>query len=370
MISNSKQLNQEQSEPLLIHTSDDEEEKLTDIHHKHPASQKDPPRRVSTHTKELVNLATYDTTIAKVSTALFYAVCSLFITIVNKSVLTSYVFPSFKIVALGQLVTTVVVLYTAKKMGLIQFPNYHRNIFFELLPLPFIYLGNMIFGLGGTKELSLPMFTMLRRFSILMTMIAEYYVLHIVPNRSVKITVGMMIGGAVIAALNDLGYNFQGYVFVLLNNFLTAVNGVYTKKKLDPKKEMGKYGLMFYSSLFMLPVTLLFIFCSDDYAKVTEYEYLWDVWFQIQFLLSCCMGFVLNYSIMLCTQYNSALTTTIIGCLKNILLTYLGMFIGGDYVYSVNNFMGINISIVGSILYTIVTFKPAPVKKQPSTSVI
>uniref|UniRef100_A0A8D9BZ89 UDP-sugar transporter UST74c n=1 Tax=Cacopsylla melanoneura TaxID=428564 RepID=A0A8D9BZ89_9HEMI len=374
MVGPNKQIDVEQSERLLINSSedDDDDQKRCDVPSKNQSVRKTSPRNaaIDFRTKETVNLTNYDTTVAKLSTALFYALCSLFITIVNKSVLTSYVFPSFKIVALGQLVTTVVVLYTGKKLRLISFPNYHRNIFFELMPLPFIYLGNMVFGLGGTKELSLPMFTMLRRFSILMTMIAEYYVLHIVPNRSVKITVGMMIGGAVIAALNDLGYNFQGYLFVLLNNFLTAVNGVYTKKKLDPKKEMGKYGLMFYSSLFMLPVTVLFIYLSDDYDKVIEYEYLWDVWFQIQFTLSCCMGFILNYSIMLCTQYNSALTTTIIGCLKNILLTYLGMFIGGDYVYSINNFIGINISIVGSILYTIVTFKPTPVKKQPVTSVI
>lgn len=291
----------------------------------------------------------------RIMTAVFYGVSSFMIMVVNKRVLTVYKFPSFQVLGLGQIIATILVLQIGKTFKIISFPELSRDTARKIWPLPLMYLGNMVFGLGGTQELSLPMLTVLRRFSILMTMIGEYMVLKSKPSRAVQFSVYLMIFGTIVAASNDLAFNMRGYIFVLLNDFFTAANGVLMKKKLE-SKDLGKYGIMYYNSLFMFLPTLFLTYQLGDLQAAADFEGWSDSLFCFQFFLACIFGFILMISTVLCTSFNSALTTTIVGCLKNILITYLGMFIAGDYQYSFINFLGLNISVIGSLIYTKVTF--------------
>ena len=246
------------------------------------------------------------------------------ITVTNKTVLTYYRFPSFLVLSLGQMLAGIVVLFTCRKLKLVSFQNLTRDTPKKIFPLPLIYLGNMMFGLGGTQALSLPMFAALRRFSILMTMLLELKILKVRPSMPVQVSVYAMIGGALIAASDDLSFNVEGYTYVMITNSLTALNGVMVKKKLE-SVDMGKFGLMFYNSLFMfLPALVGTWMVGDLHRSFGEFDQWTNPVFVLQFALSCVMGFVLSYSTILCTQHNSALTTTIVGCLKNICVTYLG----------------------------------------------
>ncbi|KAL4236055.1 hypothetical protein ACF0H5_004441 [Mactra antiquata] len=311
---------------------------------------------------------------ARVSSAGLYAACSFFIIVANKVVLTSYKFPSFQVLGLCQMLTGIVVLYIAKIIRVVEFPDCSITVVKKIWPLPLFYAANLLCGLGGTQKISLPMFTVLRRFSILFTMIAEFWILGVKASKLVQLSVYLMIGGAIVAGITDLSFDTVGYFLIFINNVCTAANMVYTKQKLDAKgddtnQELGKYGLIFYNSLFMFLPVLATTYYSGDIILAYDYEDWLNPTFLLQFVLSCILGFVLNYSIVLCTHYNSALTTTIVGVLKNLLVTYFGMILGGDYIFSWPNFLGLNISVIGSLIYTVLTFKkPSTTKISPQES--
>uniref|UniRef100_A0AAQ5XHX4 Sugar phosphate transporter domain-containing protein n=1 Tax=Amphiprion ocellaris TaxID=80972 RepID=A0AAQ5XHX4_AMPOC len=168
----------------------------------------------------------------KFSSALFYAGSSFLITVVNKTVLTSFRFPSYLCLGIGQMITTIVVLYVAKMSKAVQFQDFDRSILLKIFPLPLLYVGNHITGLASTKKLSLPMFTVLRKFTILMTMVLEVHILRKTFSKGLICSVGAIVFGAMVAASSDLAFDVEAYTFILLNDAFTAASGVYTKKKL------------------------------------------------------------------------------------------------------------------------------------------
>lgn len=359
--------------------------------------------------------------------AVFYGVTSLAVIFTNKSIMTGYNFPFFDFLAGVQFLATILILSFLVLLKKVDIPVLNYTIFKEVFPISMMFLGNVICGLGSTRSLNLPMFTALRRFSILMTMIAEYVILNNFPSNPIIVSVLLMVGGALIAAAYDLSFNAWGYFLVFLNNAFTTLNGVYLKKASMSGK-CNKMGILFYNSFFSA-VAMFVFFGLEHYnisienraitgnslrytvirdnfgtkrflgessnnstfhnifpatldrtdslahintntntnkgvehalgqstlTKMSEYDGWGKTDFVLIFICAALLGSVLNYSIFVCTTINSALTTAVVGCLKNVLTTYIGMLIFPDYAFNWWNFLGINISILGSLYYTYYT---------------
>ncbi|XP_017726948.1 PREDICTED: UDP-N-acetylglucosamine/UDP-glucose/GDP-mannose transporter [Rhinopithecus bieti] len=313
-------------------------------------------------------------------------------------------FPSPIFLGIGQMAATIMILYVSKLNKIIHFPDFDKKIPVKLFPLPLLYVGNHISGLSSTSKLSLPMFTVLRKFTIPLTLLLETIILGKQYSLNIIVSVFAIILGAFIAAGSDLAFNLEGYIFVFLNDIFTAANGVYTKQKMDPK-ELGKYGVLFYNACFMILPTLIISVSTGDLrqAAVAQLIFSSDTrgpprWLQYVFLFSLlkvfvwgsplaltylllpsvvrrtlqcplpCRRFLLMYSTVLCSYYNSALTTAVVGAIKNVSVAYIGMLIGGDYIFSLLNFVGLNICMAGGLRYSFLTLssqlKPKPVDEE------
>ncbi|KAH9401644.1 hypothetical protein TYRP_017043 [Tyrophagus putrescentiae] len=260
---------------------------------------------------------------------------------------TSSTYPSFIILSIGQMATTIVLLQFGKTLKLIDVPQMSFKRIRKLQPLPLLYAGNLVTTLGSTKVLSLPMFSVLRRLAILFILIAEFFVLKIKPSLTVQCTVVLMIAGAFIAACNDLAFDLTGYAYVLVNNLFAASYTVY----------IGAYELLYNNALLMfLPVVGVSLLVDSWRSCFADFSGWSSVDFVATFAFACLAGFLMVWSTVLCTAYNSALTTAILGTLRSILVTYLGMYISSDYAFSVVNFIGLNVSMVGSLVYCYVVF--------------
>ncbi|MCP9261646.1 UDP-N-acetylglucosamine/UDP-glucose/GDP-mannose transporter [Dirofilaria immitis] len=209
----------------------------------------------------------------RIGAAAAYAMCSVLVVFINKVLLTNFGFPSFLIVGLGQMAAIIIVLWFASLLDIVSIPSFDSSIPVKLYRVKASY--------------------------------------------AVKISIALMILGSVIAAVFDLTFDVWGYSMVLINDICTAANSVYMKQKLNAKK-LGKYGLLYYNALFMIFPVFILAWINQEYEKMHQYVNAGNmtIWVVACLSFSFVCGFLLNCSIVLCTHYNSALTTSCVGPIK------------------------------------------------------
>jgi solute carrier family 35 len=192
------------------------------------------------------------------------------------------------------------------------------------------------------------------RFTMVMTILIERIAFGVHHDWQVLASVGVMIVGALVAAMTDLSFSFWAYTSVLLNNLFTSIYLVLVKH-MKATKHVDTTTLLFYNSIIsIVPLTFASFFVGE-WAKMAVHPNLDNTGLQITGVAAVCLGLTISHSMYVCTRVNDPLTTSVSGSLKNIAMTVIGIFAFGDYIYDTANMFGIALSMMGAVWYALYT---------------
>jgi len=254
---------------------------------------------------------------------------------------------------LFQLLFSTSALLLLKTIRLADFPFWNFNLAKKVFPVSFWFMINIVVSMLGLKEINIPMFSTLRRLTVIPIMLSEYILLNKVSSWPKQQAVFILVLGTIIAGSTDLTFNAKGYFWIMIYCITTALFLVYQKKH---GQNLNAFGLLYYNNIISLPFIVFLVWIGDEFDGAIKYPN--STWgFRFAFFLSTITAFLLNYSIFLCVKYNSPLTTSIVGHLKSIVVTLGSLFLFDDIIYSFWNIVGLIISLIASIIYTHLEFE-------------
>ncbi|CAI8605926.1 unnamed protein product [Vicia faba] len=295
--------------------------------------------------------------------AISYMSCAVLLVMFNKAALSSYNFPCANVITLLQMASSSFFLYILRRWRVISFTaseSLHisdtSTQFVSLktlkhtFPLAAAYLLYMLVTMEAVRGVNVPMYTTLRRTTVVFTMLAEFVFVGQRYTQSVVFSVGLIIFGAFVAGARDLSFDGYGYAVVFMANITTAIY-LATIARIGKTSGLNSFGLMWCNSILCGPVLLVWTFIRGDLKTTIDFPYLFSPGFLVILLFSCILAFFLNYCIFLNTTLNSALTQTICGNMKDLFTIGFGWIIFGGLPFDFWNVVGQFLGFTGSGLY-------------------
>ncbi|KAL8129589.1 hypothetical protein V2J09_018744 [Rumex salicifolius] len=236
-----------------------------------------------------------------------YMICAVLLIIFNKAALSSYRFPHVNVITLFQMICSCLLLYIMRRAKIITFiageTASDRPVtlvpirkMMHTLPLALSYLLYMLVSMESVRGINVPMYTTLRRTTVVITMAVEFLLTGQKYSRYIVASVAVIIVGAFVAGARDLSFDAYSYSIVLLSNLCTAVY-LASIARIGKSSGLNSFGLMWCNGVLCGPVLLMWTCIKGDLEKLINFPYLMYPGFQAVMLLSCIMAFLLNYTL-------------------------------------------------------------------------
>jgi GDP-mannose transporter len=288
------------------------------------------------------------------SSCALYSFCSVSMVLVNKSLASSY--NKFIdgdlnfLLVVFQAVVAVIAVQFCKMMKWVEYPAFNFKTALQWAPVNLFFCGMLFTGMASLQHNSVPMVTVFKNITNIVVTMGDYYCFGNKVEMLIILAFGIMLGGALLAAKNDVQISGVGLFWMAVNCLSTAGYILYMKFATKNVK-LSKFGMVFYNNVlctvFLLPVT----FVNGEMNTFMKTEAIHTADYMLKNSYAGFVGFFLNFASLNCVSITGPTTYAIIGSMNKIPIAFLGWFLF-DSVITPQTWFFIGVSMCGGFLYS------------------
>ena len=298
-----------------------------------------------------------------------YGILSSIIVFANKYLLDYWTFNYPVILALIQVILTIIVILLLKKDLFAEL--YFHRIFENKIYLftAFFHSLYLITSLKALKGVNIPIYAAFKRCNPIFCIVVSFFMFkkkqpsYYEINSSKRVLNNIFIStlafGVVLAGIGDLKFDSFSYLYcgasVMSQSFYFSLIQKCAETSTDYIRTLG------ITNLYSLPILLNCLFLFNEHIDVIDfingpYFINRNFWFYAIFVV--VIGCLLSFSQMSCTTNNNAIVTSFIGVLKSFIHSAFGLFFFQAYQNMTSlAIFGIFLNLIFGSWYSFVKYK-------------
>jgi drug/metabolite transporter (DMT)-like permease len=230
----------------------------------------------------------------------------------------------------------------------IPFKSCLTNVF----PLALVFFVNIILGNISLRYIPVSFMQTVKSAVPAFTVVLQVFALKMSFPQGIYLSLIPVVGGVAAASLTEVNFEIIGFSCALVACLTTAVQSVLSSVLLTGEYRLDSVNLLYYMAplAFLVDLPFAYYFESDavmnhSYNDVTANE------ITFLLLLSGGVAFLLNLSVFFAIKSTSALTFTVFGNLKVVIVIILSVVIFQNEI-TVFNALGCLVAFVGICSYS------------------
>jgi solute carrier family 35 protein E3 len=222
----------------------------------------------------------------------------------------------------------------------------------NVFPLAFIFFVNIILGNISLRYIPVSFMQTVKSAVPACTVLLQVFGLKMTFPTGIYMALIPVVGGVAMATLTEINFEMIGFSCALFSCLTTALQSVLSSVLLTGENRLDSVNLLYYMAPLAFVVNLPFAYMYEMQGVINHsYEDVSAHVVVMLLLLSGFVAFLLNLSVFFAIKSTSALTFTVFGNLKVVIVIILSVIIFQNEI-TVWNGVGCVVAFVGICLYS------------------